>query len=268
MNAKGFLTTAIAIAFLVGPDAAMAQAPRVVAIVLKTKNEVRQRAPGADWAAVAKGAPLRQGDQLRTGDNSFCAIIFQDDQSLLKLTANTEVKLDAKPAPGGGISKNLYVAVGGVWAKVKEQGEREFVVETPTSVASVKGTEGYDMVDEAGLTTLFGLEGEWDFSNPFGGVTVPPGFQGFSNGVDPPTLLPTPPGEAPTFSSDNPIPGVDDGAVGEGDEGGEQGKAEGGTELRIGMEDEDGTARTLVIRYRVPQSEQAPADTTGNGGDE
>lgn len=270
MNAKRSVLAACALALaasLLGQaGAAWAQAPKVMAIVLKTKNEVRQRTPGGDWSAVAKGAALRMGDELRTGDDSFCAVIFNDDKSLLKLAANTEVKLDAESAPGGGFSKkNLYVAVGGVWAKVSNQGDREFTVETPTSVASVKGTEGYDMVDEAGLTTLFGIEGEWDFSNPFGDITVPPGFQGFSNGVDPPSLLPTPPGGLPTFAADNPVPGLEDEGAGGG---GDQGKAEGGTELRIGLEEDDGTARTLVIRYRAPKGDDAPAETPEGGAAE
>ena len=71
---------------LPGPTASEAQDGKIVAVVLKVKNDVRQRpADTADWKPATKGQPLIAGHELQTGDDSFCALIFQDDQSLLKL---------------------------------------------------------------------------------------------------------------------------------------------------------------------------------------
>ena len=109
-------------------------------------------------------------------------------------------------------------------------------------MASVKGTTGYDIVDASGYTTLFGLNGVWSFTNPFGAVDIDPGFQAFSNGIDPPVLTQTPPGGAPVFGTQETVPGLE--TPGGGGTGG------GTKEMRLGLEEEDGTHRTLVLRYR------------------
>lgn len=227
---------------------AHAQAPATLAIVLKVSKDVSERSnDAADWKPVTRGMALGAGHRLRTGPDGFCAIMFRDDKSLIKVSASTEIRLEAEPAPGGKLSKKLWVGVGGVWAQVAKQEGTDFRIETPTSVASVKGTAGYDIVDASGYTTLFGLDGTWDFGNPFGTVDVTQGFQGFSNGIDPPTLTQTPPGGAPQWGANEPVPGVEQG----GGQGGE-----GEQELRMGLEDADGTQRTLVIRYREAQGDK------------
>ena len=228
---------------LPGPIDSEAQEGKIVAVVLKVKNDVRQRpAETDDWNPAVKGQPLMAGHELRTGDDSFCALIFQDDQSLLKLTSNTEVTLNGEAEAGGRFSKKVWVGVGGIWAQVTKQEETTFEIETPTSVASVKGSSCYDMIDLSGWTTLFVQSGRFEFSNPFGRIIVPPGFKGFSNGVDPPDTTKIGPGEMPLFG--------DDGSTG----GFDQGRGEDGVgELRLGMRGEDGAEKTLVIRYAEPE---------------
>jgi len=228
------------IAGLAAPAGSAAQDGRIVAVVLKVNNDVRQRpAAASDWEPARRGQPLLAGHELRTGEDSFCALIFQDDQSLLKITSNTEVTLNVEEAGGGKFSKKVWVGVGGIWAKVTKQEDTAFEIETPTSVASVKGSSCYDMIGLSGWTTLFVENGSFQFSNPFGQVDVPPGFKGFSNGVDPPGLTKTGPGETPTFGQEGPGGGFDQGR---GDES--------AGELRLGMQGEDGTQRTLIIRYK------------------
>lgn len=218
-----------------------------VAIVLKVNKDVRQHGPGGDWQPAKAGMQLVAGHRLRTGDDSFCALIFQDDQSLLKLSSNTEVTLNATPEPGGKLSKRLFLGLGDVWAKAAKEEGRTFEIETPTSVASVKGSAGYDSVDTSGATRMYVREGLWGFSNRFGSADVGAGFDAFSDGLNPPVVTPTEPGEAPTFSQANPIPGIEPGPEG-GPRG--EGPQEGVGELRIGMTQEDGTTKTLVIRYQ------------------
>jgi|GEM_PF-64120 len=233
---------------LVGPAESVAQEGRIVAVVLKVKNDVRQRPSGdVQWGPARKGQPLVAGHEVRTGEDSFCALVFQDDQSLLKITSNTEVTLKTEDAGAGRFSKRVWVGVGGIWAKVSQQEETSFEIETPTSVASVKGSSCYDMVNLSGWTTLFVLGGSFQFSNPFGQAFVNAGFTGFSNGVDPPVVAPTGRGEAPVFGEEGTTGGSGEGEGGLGEEG--------VRELRIGMRDEEGAEKSLVIRYREPENE-------------
>ena len=227
--------------------------PASLAIILKVTSDVTQRPDDkADWKPATRGEVLGVGHQIRTGTDGFCAIMFADDRSLLKVSASTEVKLEAEPAAGGKFSKKLWVGVGGVWAQVTKQQGTEFRIETPTSVASVKGTTGYDIVDASGYTTLFGIAGVWNFSlrDGTGSVDVNPGFQAFTDGSAPPSVTTTPPGGAPQWGSQQTVPGLDQG------QGGQI------RELRVGLQDQDGTHRTLVIRYRDAKSDSA---TGGNG---
>ncbi len=225
---------------------AAAQGP-TIAVVLKVKNEVTHQSAGGAWTAVQPGIQLSAGDRLRTGDDSFAALIFQDDQSVLKVSSRTEVTIDATPGSAGSWSKKLRVDLGAVWAKAKPGEAATFEIETPTSVASVKGSAAYDSVDASGASRLFVEEGRWVFGNQFGSFEVGPGQDGFSDGVNPPVITPTEPGEAPTFARDNPIPGVE--PQGQGGDRGET-PAEARGEIRIRMRDEAGIERTLIIRYQ------------------
>src|SRR5262245_34330723 len=68
-----------------------ASTPASLAIVLKVSNEVSQRPDdNADWKPATKGEILGAGHQIRTGSDGFCAIMFRDDRSLLKVNASTE----------------------------------------------------------------------------------------------------------------------------------------------------------------------------------
>lgn len=249
--------TVLSLLLLTGPlgsAESSAQEGEIVAVVLKVKNDVRQRAASsAEWKPAGKGQPLVAGHELRSGEDSFCALVFRDDQSLLKITSNTEVTLNAEEAAPGRFSKRIWVGVGGIWAKATRQEETTFEIETPTSVASVKGSSGYDMTNVAGHTTLFVLEGLFSFSNPYGEVLVDPGFKGFSNGVDPPDRLRADPEEVPTFADEEIIEGLEQKPGGDAGDG--QRGEEGVREIRIGMQDEGGTEKALVIRYREPEEE-------------
>jgi hypothetical protein len=246
--------TALGIALLVaflGLAESAAQEGKIVAVVLKVKSDVRQRPPAGKWEPARKGQPLFAGHELRTGEDSFCALVFQDDQSLLKVTSNTEVTLNTEEASGGRFSKRIWVGVGGIWAKVARQEETTFEIETPTSVASVKGSSCYNITEVSGPTTLYTLEGLFEFSNRFGRVNVGPGFKGFSDGVGPPALTPAASGEVPTFAAEQRIEGLEPGP-GEGEGGGRHGE-EGAREIRIGMVDREGTEKTLVIQVAEPE---------------
>jgi len=244
----GLIPVALALGICAGlvGEAAGQTAAGPIAVVLKVKNEVSQRADASSpWAPAVKGEPLVPGHEIRTGTDGFCAVIFRDDRSLLKLNGSTDVQLRAQPGPGGTLAKSLWLSAGGIWAQISKQTGVGFQIETPTSVASVKGTTGFDAVDANGNTTLFGLQGIWEFSNRLGSVTVGAGYQGYSNGTETPKVTKTPPGGGPPRLGDDELLPGEKRVPGDGSS----------QELRIGVQAPDGTRHTLIIKYRKAQSE-------------
>jgi len=104
------------------------------------------------------GELLKNKDVLRTGPESFAAYKFIDASSLVKLFANSVVTINAEKADGK-ISKRVNVSQGSILSTVKS-GTGAFTVQTPTTVASVKGTEFMTRVDSYGNSIFTVTEGE------------------------------------------------------------------------------------------------------------
>jgi hypothetical protein len=85
------------------------------------------------------GTQLKNKDWIKTGEDGFVAIFFLDDKSQLKVKGNSEMEILAA-VERGKISKTISLDYGTVKASVSKQ-KGEFRIATPTSVASVKGTE-------------------------------------------------------------------------------------------------------------------------------
>jgi hypothetical protein len=94
------------------------------------------------------GTQLKNHDWIKTGDDGFVAIFFLDDKSQLKVKANSEMEILAA-VERGKISKTISLDYGTVKASVTKQ-KGEFRIATPTSVASVKGTEWWVESNEDG----------------------------------------------------------------------------------------------------------------------
>lgn len=132
------MTGWMAIGLLILGSALMAQ--ESVAVIVKMKGTVTVTPANSQRSNDArKGTVLRDGDRLETGAASFCAIKFLDDKSLLRLKENASCVIEGK-RDGDAIDKNIFVEVGAFFASLF-QPRGEFKVTTPTSVASVKGTQ-------------------------------------------------------------------------------------------------------------------------------
>jgi len=133
------------------------------------------------------GTQLKNHDWIKTGDDGFVAIFFLDDKSQLKVKGGSEMEILAA-VERGKISKTISLDYGTVKAKVTKQ-KGEFRIATPTSVASVKGTEWWVESNEDGdvFIVLEGIvevenlvsgtvqnvgENETGSSNPDGSVNV------------------------------------------------------------------------------------------------
>ena len=87
-----------------------------------------------------KGALLYDQDRINTGKDGLALIMFLDDKSQLKLKSDTEVIISGSRGSSG-ISKRISMNQGVLKASIATQRRGEFIITTPTSVASVKGTE-------------------------------------------------------------------------------------------------------------------------------
>jgi len=103
------------------------------------------------------GMLLSGGDTVKTADESYAAIIFQDDGSRIKLGPNAQLTLNATRKDKN-LDKSLFLDSGKLWAKVTKKKGTELEIKTPTSVASVKGTKFIMEEKEWGETWLWVLE--------------------------------------------------------------------------------------------------------------
>ncbi|BFN37165.1 FecR domain-containing protein [Fidelibacter multiformis] len=141
-----------------------------VAAVIKIKGNVMVRpAEGKIYKQSYVGQILYDGDWLKTNGDEFAAIVFMDG-SQLKIRELTELEIRAQQVSQSVQNTDLYLTQGEVWTKVQKQ-KGEFKIQTPVSVASVKGTEFdllYDQIEN--ISDLFVISGSVEFSNELGTI--------------------------------------------------------------------------------------------------
>jgi len=128
-----------------------------VALLSATKGRVNLERASKD-IKFKSGELLENKDLLRTGAESFAAYKYVDGSSTIKVFSNSVVTVQAT-AGKGTLAKQVNVNKGSVLAQVKS-GTGAFSVQTPTTVASVKGTEFFTKVDELGNSMFVVNEGE------------------------------------------------------------------------------------------------------------
>jgi hypothetical protein len=157
-----------------------------VAFVLKITGEARVKTGNADWTLLKKGMRLHNQDMIRTGANALVAIVFLDDKTMMKIHADSEVKIVTNKTDKG-LHKRIIMEMGQMWSKVVP-GRGGFQLETPSGVAAVKGTEFYGLLDENGQTVIIGIEGIVELINELGSVLVKKGETGRSAKGSVPTV--------------------------------------------------------------------------------
>ena len=139
---------------------------RPVAVLNKVVGEVKiDMVTNPGWQAASLGGKLANGDKLETGTASFGSIMFLD-RSMIKVRENTKFTVKSKRTVKRELETDINVAVGEM--NIKTTTGSKFKIQTPTSVASVKGTELNLMVEKDGTTHLTVLEGTVEFMNELG----------------------------------------------------------------------------------------------------
>ena len=182
-----------------------------------------------DFSKLKPGTILSDGDKIRTGNSGFAAIIFIDDKSMLKLKGNSEATI-AGQRTSASISKKINMDSGTVRATITKQNV-DFVIQTPTSVASVKGTDFWLLSDPISGDEVIGLDGVVNLVNNETGeeVDVTEGNSGTSNPDGSVGIEETDPNSIPDDPSDD---------------------QEGSSQIRIYLDGPNGEQKTIVIDYQ------------------
>ena len=202
-----------------------------VAIAIKTKGDVSVVYKGLNSAQVLKpGSPLSHQDKIKTGKNGYIALMYLDDKTVVKMLGNSDLTIMGDRS-GNKINKSLDIKYGRIAANVKPQKGKEFRISTPTSVASVKGTEFAIQSDPSSGDSFTLIEGLIQVTNSITGESTQ-----VQEGE---TAVSTPDGSldvAETTSDDL--------------DGFEEASMEPPTqELRFEVEDENGNIKEILIKF-------------------
>lgn len=123
------------------------------AVVTKVIQSVEHKRGDTDWASTKPLTLLETSDVLRTGERSLAIVNFPD-ASLLRVREKTTITIYADKKPNG-LSKNTRIDVGKMRFETgKQEGDDEFLITTPTAVASIRGTKGLVHVLDDGTTII------------------------------------------------------------------------------------------------------------------
>ena len=201
-----------------------------IAVATKVNGDVEiMPVDTKDFSKLKPGTVLSDGDKIRTGNSGFAAIIFIDDKSILKLKGNSEATI-AGQRTSASISKKINMDSGTVRATITKQNV-DFVIQTPTSVASVKGTDFWLLSNPETGDQVMGLEGtigltnnetgqEVDVTQGMSGVSTPDGNLGLEETIE--SALPEDPSE----------------------------ELEGSSEIKIYLEGPNGQQKVMIIEYQ------------------
>ena len=209
-------------------EAAVPEEHGVIAVTTKAKGKVSHRAwDSEDYINLLPAKSLNDGDHIQTGEDGFGAIVYLDDKSMIKIKENTNFDVMGTKSQGQ-ISKRLKINNGTVKASIQKGKEGGFVIETPTSVATVKGTEFW-MVTSSEGDQVFGLEGTVELKNIISGEIKMVGVDetGTSLQTGEINVTTTDPSKVPTEDEKQEI-----------------------NEFEIQFEGPDGDQKTMKIRYR------------------
>ena len=199
----------------------------LIAVTTKAKGDVSFRSwDSKDFNDLKPAKVLNDGDHIQTGSDGFGALVYLDDKSTIKVKENTNFDVIGTRGKDG-ISKRLKINSGTIKAKIKNGTTGGFIVETPTSIATVKGTEFW-LVTSSDGDQVFGLEGMVELTNTISGEIVVVGTNqtGTSLATGDVNVVDTAPEDVPTEDEEQEI-----------------------NEFEIEFEGPDGNQKTMKIRY-------------------
>jgi hypothetical protein len=144
-------------------------------IVSFLQGTVEIQPPGIEkWQPLFLNTKISEGSRIRTKEDSGVEISFEDGSSLLQ-RANTISRLETATKRGDTYSLyKLFLEIGRATSKIKRATGREnqYLIDTPSAVAAVRGTVFRTAVDQEGATRSEVLEGIIDVEAMKQHVTV------------------------------------------------------------------------------------------------
>ncbi|MEX2130759.1 MAG: tetratricopeptide repeat protein [Pseudohongiellaceae bacterium] len=131
----------------------------------------------AEWAEAGVTQQLSEGNFIRTGSRSKLGLLFRD-QSQMRLNQNS-LLIVRDVLDEQGSSTRFELNQGRAWVKSKQIPD-SLIMETPSAVAAIRGTDWDIEVGADGSTILTVLHGSVELSNAFGTVTVNRNEQGIA----------------------------------------------------------------------------------------
>jgi hypothetical protein len=180
---------------------------------------------------VKLGKLIFNNDHLKTGKDGYAALVFIDDKSQIKIWENSEM-IVSRSSVKKTISKRISMQMGTLKAEVSPQRKGEFVIATPTSVASVKGTTFWAIIDPVLGDIFYGISGEVEVKNNESDAVIVVGANE--------TGTSTPDGQVNVEQTlEGSVP------VDEEDQGGEDSNI-----LKIQMRNKQGDVKDIIIEYK------------------
>jgi len=159
------------------PGAALPQGAPPVAVIIKINGKADYRANDKDdWKPAKVQDGLWQGYQLRTETGNKAVIFYNATRSRVLVNENTQIEVQAQATVAGGkpSKDRTKLMMGEIYSHVVTKSNYE--VETPSSVASVRGTQFDSKYDpdsgEATYLVLQSVVEVRDFMNQLGTVIL------------------------------------------------------------------------------------------------
>ena len=168
-----------------------------IARIMKSEGDVLIKRMGKNTFTIPgkPGLAINNGDAIKVGEEGFAIAIFIDDKSVVKIREKTQFEFIESSS-----SRTLDVEQGTIFNDIKKEGRKKtFRVETPVSVASVKGTEFAVVSNPSGVDQVFCATGQLDVQNLISGqtVSVGAGQKAISNAMGSVMELPFTPDDYP-----------------------------------------------------------------------
>ena len=142
-------------------------------LVTKSKGKVEYKnfSSTTFTKEIYKGLGLYGDDRIRTGDNGFSIYRYLDDASSIKILKNSDVEIQGR-VDSRNIVKQVEVNNGILNFNIDKQNFSDFTIVTPTSIATVKGTDFWLICNGPEGDKFFGVEGDVEIKNIESGSVV------------------------------------------------------------------------------------------------
>ncbi len=146
-----------------------------IAFTTKVSGQVTLTTPEGQTNPLKRGTAINTDEKIVTGSDGSVVIMFIDDKSILRIQKNTTLTIGGESTGSGAgraLSKQIDMQFGKLRAQVAEQRKGEFQIITPTSVASVKGTDFWTTSDPVMGDIFLGVSGLIEVENLISGGTI------------------------------------------------------------------------------------------------